>query len=56
MKKWSVEARQINYGYFQIEAETAEEAHAILAEMIEDDFIRETAEWELGEIELSNLS
>jgi hypothetical protein len=56
MKKWSVEARQINYGYFQIEAESVEEAHKILAEMMEDDFIRETAEWELGEIELTNLS
>jgi hypothetical protein len=54
--KYSVEARQINYGYFEIEADSVAEAHAILAEMIEDDFIRETAEWELGEIELSNLS
>lgn len=54
--KFSVEARQINYGYFQIEADSVDEAHAILAEMIEDDFVRETAEWELGEIEVSNLS
>ena len=54
--KFSVEARQINYGYFEIEADSVAEAHEILADMIEDDFIRETAEWELGEIELSNLS
>lgn len=54
--KFSVQARQINYGYFQIEADSVDEAHAILAEMIEDDFVRETAEWELGEIEVSNLS
>ena len=54
--KFSVEARQINYGRFEIEADSVAEAHEILAEMIEDDFIRETAEWELGEIELSNLS
>lgn len=56
MKKWSVQARQINYGYFQVEAETALEAHKILAEMIEDDFIRDYAEWELGELEVVNLS
>lgn len=54
--KFSVEARQINYGYFSIEADSVDEAHKILADMIEDDFIRESAEWEIGEIELSNLS
>lgn len=56
MKKWSVQARQINFGYFQVEAETALEAHKMIAEMIEDDFVRDHAVWEFGEIEVSNLS
>jgi hypothetical protein len=54
--KFSVQARQINYGYFEIEADSVAEAHEILAEMIEDDFIRETAEWEIGDVEVANLS
>jgi hypothetical protein len=54
--KFSVQARQINYGYFQIEADSVDEAHAILAELIEDDFIRETGEWEIGDVELVGLS
>jgi hypothetical protein len=53
--KYSVEARQINYGRFEIEADSVEEAQAILDELIEDDFIRDTAEWEIGEIELVGL-
>ena len=51
MKKWKQEAVQKNYGYFEVEAETAEEAEKLIAEMIEDDFIRETGEWEIGEVE-----
>lgn len=53
--KYIVEATQINYGRFEIEADNVEEAHKILDELIEDDFIRETAEWQLGEIELVGL-
>lgn len=54
--RYSVQARQINYGYFSIEADSVDEAHAILAEMMEDDFVRETAEWEIGDVELVGLS
>jgi hypothetical protein len=54
--KFSVQARQINYGYFQIEADSVSEAHKILDEMLEDEFIRDYAEWEIGEIEVANLS
>ena len=54
--KFSVQARQINYGYFQIEADSVAEAHKILDEMLEDEFIRDYAEWEIGEIEVANLS
>jgi hypothetical protein len=54
--KFSVQARQINYGYFEIEADSVDEAHTILAELIEDDFVRETAEWEIGDVELVGLS
>ena len=53
--KYSVEARQTNYGRFEIEAESVEEAHKILAELMEDDFIRDTATWDIGEIELVGL-
>lgn len=53
--KFSVQARQINYGRFEIEADSVEQAHEILAELIEDDFVRETAEWQIGEIELVGL-
>lgn len=48
--KYMVEATQINYGHFEIEANSKEEAEAILAEMIEDDFIRDYSEWQHGEI------
>jgi hypothetical protein len=53
--RFSVEARQINYGHFEIEADSVEEAQAILAELIEDDFIRDTAEWEIGDVEMVGL-
>lgn len=53
--KFSVEARQINYGRFEIEADSVEQAHKILAELMEDDFVRDTAEWEIGDIELVGL-
>lgn len=53
--KFSVQARQINYGYFEIEADTVEQAHKYLADMVEDDFIREHAEWESEDIEIVGL-
>ena len=31
--KFSVQARQINYGYFEIEADSVDEAHTILADL-----------------------
>jgi hypothetical protein len=53
--KFSVEAKQINYGHFEIEADSVEQAHEILFELMEDDFVRDTAEWEIGDIELVGL-
>ena len=53
--KFRVEARQTNYGYFQVEADTVAEAHKILEEMLEDDFIRESAEWHIEDIEIVGL-
>lgn len=52
---FKVEARQINYGYFEVEADSVSEAHAAIEDMIEDDFVREAAEWQLGEIETVGL-
>jgi hypothetical protein len=49
--KYRVEATQINYGWFEFEADSKEEAELMLAEQIEDDFIRDWAEWQHGEIE-----
>lgn len=54
--KFRVEARQTNYGYFEIEADSVEQAQEYLADMIEDDFIREHAEWYVeDEIEIVGL-
>jgi hypothetical protein len=53
--KYRVEARQINYGYFQVEADSVEQAQEYLAEMLEDDFIRESAEWHIEDIEIVGL-
>lgn len=50
MRKYSVEARQINVGRFEVEANSVAEAHKIIQELIEDDFIRDYAEWQLGDI------
>lgn len=50
--KFKVEATQINYGWFEFEADSKEEAELMLAEQIEDDFIRDYSDWQHGEIEV----
>lgn len=51
--KYFASAKQINTGYFVVEADSPEEAKQLIDEMIEDDFVRETGEWEIGEVELA---
>lgn len=38
-------AKQTNYGYFEVEADSLEEAELKLAELIEDDLERQTSDW-----------